>query len=170
MVKPLAVLFVATVLQSAVAAFPPQKFYALGGNTVRTAVIRHNRDYTTADMAQARDLSQYENGGSLEHPRDTKRDFSKIRRFIWRCWQHKRRGYIRDTDCSVDACATSHIFIEPRADGKWHIAWRVAHGSNLLTDMPEITSVTWEERQRWDKPGKRVLVFTHPEGYEIQRM
>jgi hypothetical protein len=174
-VKALATLVLAIALHTAAAEkpqqywdTPQQRFFGLGGNTVRTEVIKNGRDYTT-DIECGRDLSQYMDGGSIELPRDRQPDFSKIRRFIWNCWQHKECGYIRYTTC-FGACGTSHIFIEPGADGKWHIAWRIA-GSNVLADLPDIVTVVWEKRQKTDLPdGKRVLVFKHPDGYEIQRM
>lgn len=149
---------------------PRQRFYALGGNTVAADVIVRGNDLTTADIAQGRDLSKYLDGGSFDAGLNEYKNPARVRRFIWNCWQHKRRGYIRDSGESVDASGTWHIFIDPAADGHWHIAWRGAHSDKTVTDQPDIVSVAWERRKRDDRPGDRVLVFRNRDGYEIMRM
>ena len=149
---------------------PRQRFYALGGKQTTANVIVRGDELTTADIAQGRDLSKYIDGGSFDAGMNDQKNPSRVRRFIWDCWHHKRRGYIRETGQSVDASGTWHLFIETAADGQWHVAWRGVHSVGILTDQPDIVSVTWEPRKRGDRPGPRVLVFRNRDGYEIQRM
>jgi hypothetical protein len=175
-VKPLCVLLVLFAVQFSYAASPEpywdnprQRFYALGGKQAAANVIVHGEDLTTADIAEGRDLSKYVDGGSFDAGMNEQKNPSRVRRFIWDCWQHKRRGYIRESGRSVDASGTWHIFIEP-ADGHWHVAWRGVHSDKTVTDQPDIVSVAREPRKRGDRPGPRVLVFRNRDGYEIMRM
>jgi hypothetical protein len=176
-VKPQCVLLLFVAAQCVYAATPEpywdnphQRFYALGGKEAAAEVIVRGNDLTTTDIAQRRDLSKYIDGGSFNAGMNEQKNPSKVRRFIWDCWRHKRRGYIRESGQSVDASGTWHIFIEPAANGKWHIAWRGVHGNKTVTDQPDIVSVAWKPRKRDDRPGSRVLVFRNRNGYEIQRM
>src|SRR6266478_2505729 len=104
---------------------PRQQFFALGGKETPAKVIVHGNDLTTPEVAQSRDLSQYTDGGSFDSGFNDCGNPSKVRQFIWSCWHHRHRGYIRDSGHSVDASGTSHIFVEPAADGSWHVAWRI---------------------------------------------
>src|SRR5689334_9758485 len=152
MVRLLVSLIIAILLQNTEAEKPQQNWDTpRQGSNTEIQVFKRGHDLTTADIEQGRDLSQYKDGGSIDRPRYEQPNFSQIRQFIWSCWQHKRRGYIRYSDCSVDSCSTSHFFIEPRADGVWRIAWRIAYGSNRVTDFPDIVSVAWEKRQKGDQ-------------------
>jgi hypothetical protein len=153
-----------------------QKFYGLGGKDTTAKVIRRGQELTTDDIAQGRDLSTYGDGGFFDcsdywnKPSRDYREFSAIRKFIWRHWQQKERGYIRVTLNSRDAWSTSHIFIEPSSGGRWHVAWRIARHNNAISDCPDITSVAWESRRRGDEfIGSKVLVFRHEDYTAIQR-
>jgi hypothetical protein len=116
-------------------------------------LLMHGRELMTADIAQARDMSLYDDGGHFDcrthsssdtSPRNC--DLPKVRDFIWEHWQKKQRGYIRVTADSVDTMSTSHIFVEPNAHGVWHAAWRVAqdraNGSSVIRDLSEFVSIT----------------------------
>jgi hypothetical protein len=149
---------------------PRQEFFALGGKETPAKVIVRGNDLTTLDIAEGRDLSQYVNGGSFDSGFNGRRNPSKIRQFIWNCWHHRHRGYIRDSSHSIDASGTSHIFVEPAADGHWHVAWRIVRSDNTISDMPDTVSVTWQPRKRGDRPGEHILVFRHRDDYEIQRL
>jgi hypothetical protein len=177
MVKLPTALLLAVTLHGASAKEPQQyfetprlRFSALGGKETPAEVIVRGNDLTTSDIAQGRDLSQYVDGGSFDSGFNDRRNPSKVRQFIWNCWHHRHRGYMRDSGHSVDASGTSHIFVEPAADGRWHVAWRIVRSDSTVSDMPDIVSVTWQPRKRGDRPGERVLVFRHREDYEIQRL
>ena len=116
-------------------------------------------------------MSRYKDGGSIEQPRYAP-DFSKICRFICGVAGSTSDVVTFGTVGAASMRAARHTSLSSRApDGKWHVAWRIAHGRNLVADLPDIVSVGWEDRQRGDPPGKRVcLVFKHPDGYEIKRM
>jgi hypothetical protein len=118
----------------------------------QSKLLMHGRELMTADIAQAREMSLYDDGGHFdcrEHslsdtsPRNC--DLPKVRDFIWEHWQKKRRGYIRVTVDSVDAMSTSHIFVEPDDHGSWHVAWRVAqargNGPGVVRDLLPFTTV-----------------------------
>ena len=118
----------------------------------KTKLLMHGRELMTADIAQARDMSLYDDGGHWdcrEHsssdtsPRNC--DLPKVRDFIWEHWQKKQRAYIRVTVDSVDTMSTSHIFVEPGDHGLWHVAWRIAqargNGPSVVLDVPEIVAV-----------------------------
>jgi hypothetical protein len=136
----------------------------------QTKLLMHGRELMTADIAQARDMSLYDDGSHFdcrEHslsdtsPRNC--DLPKVRDFIFEHWQKKRRGYIRITEDSVDTMSTSHIFIEPDSHDVWQIVWRVAqaraNGLSVVRDLSAFTTV------------KRVgskLAFKTTEGSETQ--
>src|SRR3954447_11703389 len=153
-----------------------QKFYALGGKTTAAEIaVRGGHELTADNIAQGRDLSAYDQGGSFDCrqwtvERRRRCSLVAIRTFLWNHWHQKRRGYVRITFDSVDAQSTNHIFVEPAADGSWHVAWRIARHTNEITDVPDITSVAWEPRTRIDLRGARVLVFRHSDHSEIERL
>jgi len=153
-----------------------QKFYGLGGKNTPAKVIQRGQELTTDDIAQARNLSTYDDGGFFDcsdywnKPSRDYRQISAIRKFIWQHWQQKKRGYIRATFNSRDAWSTSHIFIEPGPGGHWHVAWRIARHNNEITDCPDITAVAWEPRRQNDEhKGSKLLVFRHEDYTAIQR-
>ena len=119
----------------------------------QTKLLMHGRELMTADIAQARDMSLYDDGGhwdcrehSLSDTSPRNCDLPKVRAFIWEHWQKKQRAYIRVTVDSVDTMGTSHIFVEPDDHGLWHVAWRVAQarasGPSVIRDLSAFVSVT----------------------------
>ena len=158
---------------------PNEKFYRLGGKETKAEVISQGYELTTSNIAEKRNLSLYEAGGHFncrdwigrENSKDVNCDFSKIRDFIWQHWQNKQRGYIRITFDSVDAVSSSHIFVEPKKDGTWHIAWRIVRHNNIITDIPDIVALEQAKPKKSDEEGGTfVLVFKNVEGDEIQRL
>jgi hypothetical protein len=136
----------------------------------QTKLLMHGRELMTADIAQARDMSLYDDGGhwdcrehSLSDTSPRNCDLPKVRNFIWEHWQKKRPGYIRVTVDSVDTMSTSHIFVEPNDQGSWHVAWRVAQtrgiAPSVVRDVPPFTTV--------ERVGSK-LAFKATDGSETQ--
>jgi hypothetical protein len=143
--------------------------------------VSEGGEISSAKIAAGRDMRLYEQAGhfdcrrwsevALKNPQENntrvEAALAAARRFIWEQWQNKRRGYIRLTFDSVDAASTSHIFIEPDADGRWQIFWRVARWHALLPsgvdDLPVIRAVV-----RPPPNGKAVLIFKGAHGEEQQ--
>ena len=90
-----------------------------------TAGCATARERIPAAVAQGRDLKAYEDGGMYRTPIGQREvtGASDLRRFIWRHWTQKRRGYVLVLTQGKDAGSTSYVFIEPSSSG-WHIAWR----------------------------------------------
>ena len=166
---------------------PSERFYRKGGKETKTEVVMDHGALTSADIAQRRDLSIYDDGGHINcrlgmvcYSGEAAKDFGreqcqlpKLRDFVWGHWQTRKRGYIRVSFDSVDAVSTSHLFIEPDSDGKWHVAWRIARHNHEITDIPNIRSIRQRPATRTDiecrcKPGDTVLSFIDWEGDEIQ--
>ena len=116
-------------------------------------------ELTSKTITQGRKISEYDQGGYFDcreqAPGDDpcgECDEKKIRDFIWQHWTNKKRGYVRVTYNSVDSLNTSHIFIEPNANGAWKIEWRIARFhvipelNNRIDDVPEIITVDLCER------------------------
>ena len=139
------------------------------------------RELKTPDIAQGRDLTKYDDGGhhdcrnhSLSDTAPRSCDYANARDFILAHWERKRRGYIRLTVDSVDTMSTSHIFIEPAADG-WRICWRVAqaraNGPSVVRDLPDIVSVERTRHGEYDDlAGSHALSFKGRDGVEQTRL
>jgi hypothetical protein len=166
-----------------------ERFYRKGGKGTKASVIIKDGELTTSDVAQQRDLASYDKGGHINcragmvrYQGESAADFSskrwqlpKLRDFIWDHWQAKKRGYIRISFDSVDAVSTSHLFIEPDKDGKWHVAWRIVRHLGEITDIPDIRAVKQRSATRHDfecrcDPGSMILSFIDWEGDEIQTL
>ena len=93
---------------------------------------------------------------------------SKIRDFVWTHWQSQAKGYLVITYNSVDAVSTSHIFIEPSHDGKWHVAWRIVRHMGVVHDVPDIVRVEKTKPARDKTPF--ILILRDKEGDEVQRL
>ena len=162
---------------------PAERFYRKGGKETKAKIISEKGELTTSDIAQERGLSLYDSGGHFncrswipaqDDPKPNC-DIPKVRDFIWQHWENKQRAYIRITFDSVDAVSTSHIFIEPDQNGKWHVAWRIVRHLGEITDIPDIRSIKQRRATREDfecncKPGTMILSFIDWEGDEIQAL
>ena len=168
---------------------PNERFYRKGGKETKAVVIIKDGELTTSDVAQQRDLASYASGGHINcrdgmvrYGGESAADFSsercqlpKLRDFVWEHWQAKKRGYIRISFDSVDAVSTSHLFIEPDKDGKWHVAWRIVRHLGEITDVPDIRAIKQRSATRNDfecrcDPGSMILSFSDWEGDEIQTL
>ena len=78
---------------------------------------------------------------------------ARAREFVWQHWRNHRRGYLTLTAHSVDAAATSHIFVEQESNGRWRVAWRIVRDSGVIDDLPTYYDVQWVSRGAWDEPG-----------------
>jgi hypothetical protein len=139
---------------------PNERFERKGGRTINTETAeKQDGEVTAAIIAKERDSQLYDQGGHIDCRRWTPKAFKNgeenerriasaletARHFIWKHWQDKKRGYIRVTSNTVDNTATSHIFIEPDADGKWQVVWRIAGvhamSGSSVSDLPTIRRV-----------------------------
>jgi hypothetical protein len=158
---------------------PNERFERKGGKSIKTEIIhRQDEELTSVIITKGRDLRLYDQGGHFncrrwsptalkkgrENTQRIESDLEIVRMFIWEHWQNKKRGYIRLTFDSVDAISTSHIFIEPDANGIWQISWRIARWhammSSGITDLPIIRQV---ERKGINQ-GEKILVFSDSAG------
>jgi hypothetical protein len=128
------------------------------GKAVKT-VSEKDGTLTVHGIAEQRDLSAYDDGGSLDC-REIRPDEIKTpevtrarvdachrtaREFVWQHWKAKKRGYIRLTGNSVDAVSTSHFFIEPDSNGDWQIVWKIVRHNNRLDEPAVIRDVKKRE-------------------------
>ncbi len=158
---------------------PAEQFYRKGGKESKTIITYRDGELTASNIAQGRDLNQFDSGGHFDcrkwtRPKgeaQSKCELPKVRDFILQHWQDKRRGYIRITFDSVDAVSTAHIFIEPNPQGIWHVAWRWARHTGIITDLPDIISVERANPEKADiDGGSNVLIFKDKDGDESQRL
>jgi len=112
----------------------------------------NNREWTTKDITQKRDINQYNEGGhfwcSLRpwgNEEDRLTGEKKVRDFIWQHWMEKKRGYIKLSCASVDTSNTYHYFIEPDKNGNWSVVIRVIFQNSNET-FGRVDNVTSIER------------------------
>jgi hypothetical protein len=164
---------------------PNERFYRKGGKSTKADIIVQAGALTTATIIQERNLALYDDGGHsncragmVRFRSENASDFSsencsisKVRDFLWQHWQEKKRGYVRISFDSVDAVSTSHIFVEPDQNGRWHVVWRIVRHSEEITDLPDIISIERAKHKRTDyRGGSYILVFRNDEGGEMQRL
>ena len=125
-----------------------------------------DHDPSLAELAQGRDLKEYDNGGHYSEKQNDPVTFIAMRRFIWDHWRLKKRGYVEFTfSVSVDAWVEEHIFIEPTKEGEWHIQFRNILGwsgggvirRTLVED--DFVSLEREPPAAGDYDGKEALIF-----------
>lgn len=149
---------------------PNEKFKRKGGKITEVSVItKADGELTTENIEQDRDLSLYDKGGyfncnSFQNiDRETcKKNERAARDFIWQHWKEKRQGYLSITYNSIDAVSTSHIFIEPKKQGSWHVAWRIVRHSDEVNDMPDLVAV--ERIENAEGKNSYSLVFRDKDG------
>src|SRR5439155_8440117 len=95
---------------------PTARFARKGGRTTRNVKVwRQGSALMIDDVAQGRDLTQYERLELADpEPRvvsDQRRNpvLAQARTFLWRHWQDRKRAYLLLTLSSVDATSTSHV-------------------------------------------------------------
>ena len=150
-----------------------------------TPVVLTERQRPTA----GRNLSNYDFGGRLgcttPFVRDSPRcesSLRKARNFILGHWRDKTRAYIIVKLASVDAASNAHIFIEPDANGAWHVVWRwegiyaasvPTFVAGEISDDADIRSVQSRRVLKDDidlRPGTRYLLFLDNDGNEVERL
>jgi hypothetical protein len=156
---------------------------------VSTPEVRATPIPPTEETAIAgRDLSRYDFGGRLgctrpfpSNSRRCKSSLQQARKFIWKHWQEKTRGYIIVKRASVDAGSNAHIFIEPDDDGAWQIVWReeLVYAASVPSAIPgtidqltEIRSVKHKRATETDDwpPGTSFLIFLDKTGERIESL
>lgn len=139
---------------------PNARFARKGGRTTRyVKVRREGTALTVEDVAQGRDLSQYERLELADpEPRaaaDRRRDpiLAQARTFLWQHWHNRKRAYLLLTLRSVDTTSTSHVFIEPDEIGRWRVYWRAVRFHSEVDDAPTAYSMNWVIPGQWNQPG-----------------
>ena len=140
----------------------------------------NDRAWTTKDIAQNRDLTQYELGGLFwsrnrssgvfGNEKDKLEGEKKVRDFIWRHWADKKRGYIKFNHANTDTSKTTHYFIEPNEKGEWIVVRKgIFQSSDGKFEQNEdflslIERVGNKENEDW------FLVSKSPSGEIIERL
>jgi hypothetical protein len=157
---------------------PNEKFVRKGGKTIQTEIYTgDDEELTSSIISGQRDLKLYEQAGHFSCRRWTsaainnKRNYdeveqrlTKAREFIWEHWRNKKRGYLRITLDSVDAVSTSHIFIEPDAQGTWQIVWRIARWHAMMRDSLDDMPILRQVEKSKNKNGQTILIFKDADG------
>jgi hypothetical protein len=81
----------------------------------------------------ARDLAQYDKGGTFDFPlypssdaeqKMYQRDNAGLREFVWAHWSQRRRGYVRVIHHGVEGQSfIGDHYIEPDGSGRWSMSW-----------------------------------------------
>lgn len=150
-------------------------------STTAPAFVDKTGALTTASISEGRQLSAYADGGhfdcrqftemALKRPEAAKKKVAaslrSAREFIWTHWQTKKRGYVRVTRNSVDATGTSHLFIEPDAEGHWQITWRIVRQHALIKDNNVSDVPTFRTAERFESKDGYILVFKSVDGFQL---
>lgn len=124
-----------------------------------TSNIEIGREITDEEIFQGRDISQY-NKADTSKSGSYKSTQKKMRNFIWKQWQNKKRGYIENRLAGIDAGQTDHIFIEPDEEGKWKVVWKIVRwqspGGEDITDLAGINTVEQVEAKS-NKSGWKLI-------------
>lgn len=111
-------------------------------------ITENDGEISTRDISQSRDLSVYLQGGHFNTEIERAGKEKDVRDFVWKCWNEKRRGYVRVSYVSIEGVvSTSHIFIEPDESEKWRVIWRIVRSEYILNDVPELTAVERVENE-----------------------
>lgn len=96
-----------------------------------------------------RDLSQFDNGGEFTNqcfPQDDIKGCEKkrieARKFIFKHWKEKKRGFILYNVVGADCITDVHIFIEPGENGKWRIVEMFDYSLNRYAFYEDDLSLT----------------------------
>jgi hypothetical protein len=148
---------------------PYDRFTRRGGQITRHPNVQWQSDYyTTADVAQDRDLAKYDRFEVRDsehlHPWEWWRNpiLAQARSFLWEHWRGRKRAYLILTQSSVDHTVTSHIFLEPDDKGRWRVYWRRLDRRELI-DEPSTYSVEWAVPNGWDRPGTPLPAGREPD-------
>lgn len=131
-------------------------------NGKRAKVSVQNGELTVADVAQGRDLQQYDRLRLVDSAHKTVEEkeqnpfLERARTFLFEHWRDRRQAYLSLTLSSVDATGTSHIFLERDGAGRWRVSWRVVRDVGVVDDLPTYYSVEWVVPTDYGKPGTPV--------------
>ena len=150
---------------------PNARFARKGGRTTRfVKVWREGTSLTTADVAQGRDLRQYDRLELADpEPRnaaDRRGEWiiDKARKSLWEHWRDRKRAYILLTLSSIDATSTSHIFVEKDDIGRWRVSTRVVRHRSTVDDQPTTYAVKWViPADNWDGPAALLAQGQEPD-------
>jgi hypothetical protein len=76
-------------------------------------------------IVEHRILTHYADGGEFTgSPMTQVEHVDRLRKFIWRHWSEKTRGYARLSMSGIDSTTTTYLFVEPDQAGVWRVACR----------------------------------------------
>src|SRR5207253_10570138 len=103
----------------------------------QTSEFSYDKDgaWTTKNIIQSRDMTQYDQGGyfwgrsrfggTFGNEKDKLEGEKKVRDFIWQHWTERKRGYIKFIFAGTDTSRTTHYFIEPNEKVEWVIVRKI---------------------------------------------
>jgi len=147
---------------------PNARVLRKGGQTTRyPKVWRQDGALMVDNVAQSRDLGRYETLHLISPPMtvvesQTDPALARARTFLWEHWKAHKRGYLILTASSVDATATSHVFVEPDNIGRWRVSWRIVRRREV-DDTPTDYSMAWVIPGEWDRPGTPLAQGQQPD-------
>jgi hypothetical protein len=131
---------------------------------------------------EARDMSLYDDGGihgcNRKHLEldliECEPTVEKARRFVWEHWKKRKRGYVAIVKTYPEGEWATHLFIEPKSDGKWRIAERRVPMLREPIDpehycLGDLIEIKWEratsDDERWGvTPGGMYLRLSNITG------
>lgn len=129
---------------------------------------------------EGRDMALFDDGGvhTCRHEPSGRREceptIEKARRFVWEHWKKRKRGYVAVVHHYREGKRTTHLFIERKADGKWHVAEttvpllreRKDHEDYQLGSAIEIEwdRATADDERLGLTPGSLYLILINPTG------
>jgi hypothetical protein len=132
---------------------------------------------------EGRDMSLFDDGGThrgcgrerFEHGlAECEPAMEKARRFVWEHWKKRKRGYVAIVRAHPNGEQTTHLFVEPKDDGKWHVAETTVPMLRERIDpehyrLGSLIEIEWYRAEADDEtwgftPGSRYLKLTNPTG------
>jgi hypothetical protein len=144
------------------------RFQRKGGRSTTSRVLSREGELTVTDVAQGRDLKQYDTLRLNPKPRTViglRNDpiLAHARTFLFEHWRDHKQAYLSLTLSSVDATSTSHIFIEQDKTGRWRVSWRIVRDMGEVDDLPTYYSMRWVIPAGYEEPGTPLAEGQEPD-------
>ena len=106
--------------------------------------------------ARQRDLARYDDGGTFDFnwgrgPEAHETMRPQLREFLWQHWNQKRLGRVIVTFYTLEGDPTTyHFYIEPDANGRWHVV------SEYVSECCWLYALEKKKRKRERKSGTAI--------------